>query len=332
MEDNTIEFITPDLFIPIEFDAQDRLIDVIFVERKPIGELAWYLRLERHALHDETLTITNTAYKTTDLDSFGNEVPLDSVGEWADLEDEITYEGVERPDFGYYRNPIKNLVDGSACGVSIFDSAIEQIQDADEQYAGLKWEYKSGERAIHASPEAFAPGSDYLDSLDSRLYRKLGLEMGDGKDLFDVFSPDFRDQSLLNGFNAYLRRIEFNVGLAYGDLSDVQDVEKTATEIAAAKKRKFNTIKAIQDNLKDCLEDLVYALAFYNDLTGSGYEFSCEFHDSILTDEDAENASMREDVAAGMLRPEIYLAKRYGVTEEEALSMMPSSGAIDDGD
>ena len=32
---------------------------------------------------------------------------------------------------------------------------------------------------------------------------------------------------------------------------------------------------------------------------------------------------MLTDVSANILRPEIYLAKKYGVTEEEALKMMP---------
>ena len=31
----------------------------------------------------------------------------------------ITYPGMNRMDFGYYRNPIKNKIDGSACGVDL---------------------------------------------------------------------------------------------------------------------------------------------------------------------------------------------------------------------
>lgn len=93
----------------------------------------------------------------------------------------------------------------------------------------------------------------------------------------------------------------FSVCLSYGDLSDVADVDKTATEAKIAKKRKFNMVAAIQSNLKDCLEDLVYALAFYNAMLRSGYEFSCTFKDSILEDEATERENDRADVALGAI-------------------------------
>ena len=143
------------------------------------------------------------------------------------------------------------------------------------------------------------------------------------KRLIQGVQSELREQSLINGLNAYLRRIEFNVCLSYGDLSDVNDVDKTATEAKIAKKRKYNMVKAIQSNLKDCLEDLAYALAFYNALTQSGYEFLCNFKDSILVDEETERQQDRQDLAAGIMRPEEYRAKWYGETLEEAAKNLP---------
>ena len=64
------------------------------------------------------------------------------------------------------------------------------------------------------------------------------------------------------------------MGLAYGDLSDVSYVDKTATEVKIAKQRKYNRVAAIQENLKECLSDFVDALAFYNALYTSGYTLS----------------------------------------------------------
>ena len=32
---------------------------------------------------------------------------------------------------------------------------------------------------------------------------------------------------------------------------------------------------------------------------------------------------MQQDVTAGIIRKELYIAKKYGVSEEEALKMMP---------
>lgn len=50
-------------------------------------------------------------------------------------------------DFGYYKNPLRNDVDGSACGVSIFEQRADALRNADIQAARFDWEYDSGERA-----------------------------------------------------------------------------------------------------------------------------------------------------------------------------------------
>ena len=162
-----------------------------------------------------------------------------------------------------------------------------------------------------------------MPKLSERLYRALNLSKGNGDDIYQEYSPEFRDSNIISGLNAYLRRIEFNSCLSYGDLSDVNEVDKTATEAKIAKKRKFNRVKAIQSNLKDCLEDLVYALAFYNGLTKTGYEFVCTFKDSILVDEETERQQDRQDVAMGVMSLLEYRCKWYGETETEAKKNLP---------
>lgn len=328
---NKVEYVTADKFIPIEFDSRGRLTNVIFIEVKREKEDSYYFRFEHHKLDNTGLTITNRAFHSTDISTIGRQVPLNSVEEWAKLPEQVTYPGVIKPDFGYYRNPIKNDIDGSFCGVSIFDSAIEDIRRADIQAARLDWEFESGERAIHvdiaalqAQPEIGANGKTKfaLPKLNKRLYRGLNLTAGTNEELYKEYSPGFRDQSIINGLNAILRRIEFNVSLAYGDLSDVSFVEKTATESKITKKRKYNMVTAIQKNLKDCLEDLVYALAFYNALTKSGYEFVCNFKDSILVDEETERQQDKADVAIGAMQLWEYRMKWYGEDEATAKSMI----------
>lgn len=330
---NAVEYITADRFIPIAFDAKGRLTSVVFIQTKRIGDDNFYLRFEYHEWkQDLTLYIQNKAYHTSNPSSIGSPVDLSVVDEWAVLPENITYVGVERPDFGYYRNPIKNEIDGSSCGVSIYDSAIKLIKKTDIQFGRLDWEFESGERAVHVDVTALqaVPILDgkgktkyTLPKLNKRLYRGLSLSKSNGEDLYQEYSPEFRDGSIINGLNAYLRRIEFNTSLSYGDLSDVSDVDKTATEAKIAKKRKYNMVKAIQSNLRDCLEDLAYALAFHNALTQSGYEFLCTFKDSILVDEEEERQQDRLDMAAGILRPEEYRAKWYGETLEEAAKNLP---------
>lgn len=337
---SAVEYVTADRFVPLSFDARGRLTSVVFIQVKRISEDNFYLRFEFHEWNqDQTLRIQNMVYHTSNPTSIGSPVELSVVDEWAALPEDVLYQGVERPDFGYYRNPIKNEIDNSVCGVSVFDSAISMIRKTDVQFGRLDWEFESGERAVHVDVTALqaAPTLDskgktkyVLPKLNKRLYRGLNLSKSNGEELYQEYSPEFRDQSIINGLNAYLRRIEFNVCLSYGDLSDVNDVDKTATEAKIAKKRKYNMVKAIQSNLKDCLEDLAYALAFYNGMTQSGYEFLCTFKDSILVDEEEERQQDRNDVAMGVMRLEEYRAKWYGETLEEAAKNLPEPAAVEE--
>ena len=63
-----------------------------------------------------------------------------------------------------------------------------------------------------------------------------------------------------------------------------------------------------------------------------GPEVTFNWDDSIVIDKQAELLAMQQDGASGILRPEIYLAKKYGVTEKEALKMMPDTEeTVDEG-
>lgn len=305
------EFVTADKFVPISFTADGKLESVVFISTKQIKTDSIYRRFELHELTPQGLHISNRAYHSKAETDIGRECALEEVSEWAGLTPDVLFL-TDRMDFGYYRNPLKNEIDGAFCGVSIYDSAIDLIKKADVQFGRLEWEFESGERAINVDITAINTDNK-ADKLDKRLYRGL-----DSRDLFQEFSPVFREQNIINGLDQIKRAIEFNVGLAYGDLSDVQTIEKTATEIKHAKQRKYNRINAIETNLKSCLDDFVYGLAFYNKLSNSGYEFVCNFKDSILTDEDTERKQDLQDVSIGALPLWKYIMKWQGLTEEEA--------------
>ena len=64
-------------------------------------------------------------------------------------------------------------------------------------------------------------------------------------------------------------------------------------------------------------------LNFLDFLTEKKYEMSFDWDDSIVIDKEQELASMQQDAVAGFIRKELYVAAKYGVSEEEALKMMP---------
>lgn len=327
------EFVSADKIIPISFGDDGKPNDIAFLTVKKVGDADYFTRIERHYFVNGNLTIENKCFHSQTENDIGLPCSLEAVEEWESIEPgPITYPGMNRMDFGFYRNPIKNKIDGSACGVSIFDSATDMIKKADIQGARLDWEYESGERAIHVDNRALkqdkSTGRFGMSKLNKRLYRGMDLEAGKDQELLKEYSPEMRDESFKRGLEEYKREIEFSVGLACGDLSNAQEVAKTATEIKASKNRKYNRVTAIQNNLYDCLEDFVAGLAFYNSMLNSGYEFSCKFNDSILTDEETERQQDRQDVSMGVMSHLEYRMKWYNEDEETAKKMLPEQNQI----
>lgn len=325
------EYITADKMIPISFDDDGKPNDIAFLSVKRVGENNYYFRLERHYFTNGNLTIENNCYHSQSRSDIGQRCELENVPEWANIQPgPIIYPGMTQMDFGYYQNPVENKIDESGCGVSIYESAIGLIRKADRQAARLDWEYESGERAIHVDERALkhSKGKTYLPKLSNRLYRGLNLDDGKDKELFKEYSPQMRDEAYKRGLEECKREIEFNVGFAYGDLSDVQNVEKTATEVLTSKTRKYNRVTAIQNNLEKCLQDFVQALAFYNGCYMSGIEFACKFKDSILTDEESERQQDRQDVSMGAMSLLEYRMKWYNEDEETARAKLPEQNQV----
>ena len=324
--EDKVQFVAQNAFIPVEYNIWGVPVKVIFPEFKQLGD-KYYTRLEYHSLDPVNgLTITNKAYCSTSKSTLGREIQLTDVAEWSDLESQISFPLMKRNAFGYYRNPLKNTVDGTHSGVSVFESAVGIIEKCDIQFGRLDWEFESGERAVHVDPSALKANGK-LPKLNKRLYRAVDIDFKDGE-LIKEFSPQLRQGDYIAGLEEYKRNIEFEVGLSYGDISNVNLVEKTATEIKAGKKRKYDTVTAIQNNLKACLDDFVYALAFWNAQVLSGYEFICDFKDSILADDEAEREQDRKDVAMGVMRLEEYRSKWYGETVETALASLPDIAKV----
>lgn len=324
--DGRSEFVSADKFVPIAFDDEGKPSDIMFFTRKKVGENSWFTRVERHYFdHNHNLVIENRCYRSSSESMIGSPGNLADIDEWTNIEPgPIVFPGMTKNDYGYFRVPLKNRVDGSSCGVSIYSAAVSAIRKADIQYGRLDWEYSSGERAVHVDERALRhkDGRVKLPEGKQRLYRGLNLEQNQGE-LYKEYSPAMRDEAYIRGLEKTYRNIEFIVGLAYGDLSDASEVDKTATEIRASKQRKYNRVNAIQENLRDCLSDFVDALAFYSELYTTKYEFSCAFNDSILTDEESEREQDRKDVAMGVMGLAEYRAKWYQEDEETAAANLP---------
>lgn len=344
-----VDLVQADSFYPVSYNSRKEITAAVFVETKQEGDNL-YTRLEYHRFNDSgNYQITNQAFKKKNYGNnivnnsdLGNQVSLSEVADWENIEEEVEIKNIDKPLFSYFKMPMANTIEtGSPLGVSVYSRAIDLIKEADKQYSRILWEYEGSELAVHAAAELFKPKRDKNGNITSgempvgkeRLYRKLDIDTSDpnGSKPLDVFNPEIRDTSLYNGLNKQLRLIEFNVGLAYGTLSDLQEVDKTAEEIKSSKQRSYQTVKDIQKALKKALKDLIYAmntLAQLYKLSTKKIDIekdvSFDFDDSIIVDKKTELIEMRNDIVAGIIDPIFYIMEKYGKTEEEARKMMPS--------
>lgn len=329
----TVQYVQADCFFPISFDSSGNIVQCVFTEQFRKNQKI-YTRLEVHSLENKKLNIINRVFVSTNDYSLGSEVGPGVVDRWSELIPTVSYEGVNKLPFGYLKIPLANEADAdSPLGTSVYARAKDSIKLADKRYSQIDWEYDAKETAIHIA-DSLLKYDKTRDKFEypggkERLYRTLEYSSGaNDKLLLDAFSPDIRDQSYYNGLNNQLKLVEFHCNLAYGTISDPQNVDKTAEEIKASKQRSYTAVKEIQKATQTALEDLIEAMDFYAtvyNLAPLGvYEMTFNWDDSIVVDKEKELMSMQQDAVSGMIRKEIYIARKYGVTEEEALKMMPA--------
>ncbi len=298
-----IDCVQAERFVPTAVDPAGNITSCVFLDRIFKGK-KYYTRIEEHTWLDDMYVVRNTTYVSDTDISLGRRTSLSDIPEWGNLQPETYIKGIKRPLFAYFKMPMANRFDtDSPLGISVFAGSLKLIDDANKQYERLLWEFESGERAVYADETAFKTDKDGNKILpDKRLYRLLNSE-----ELFEEWTPTLREGNLIKGLNEILRKIEFNTGLAYGTLSDTQDVDKTAEEIKSSKQRSYSTVSDIQSALKNALLELVEVLQIFADLYELCPDGECsvsfDFDDSIIADRKTEFEEKMRLVSLGILQP-----------------------------
>lgn len=197
----------------------------------------------------------------------GTRVPLNSCENTAYLDDYYVLEDINR-----HLCSVISLDNGMTYnkGRSLYDSSIHLIENAEKQYDSLLWEYKGGELAIDANADLFkvmgkSRGGYVLPEGKERLYRRL--EGANPEFDIKVFAPALRDESYIRGLNQIYRQIENNCNLYHGALSDVDQVQKSATEVIASKQRFYAMIMMIKNKFKVGIQEIIEnCLTIYNNM------------------------------------------------------------------
>ena len=311
-----VEMVQADAFFPLEAGPDGKITSAVFLEQVRQRE-KWFTRMEEHRMTQEGVLVTNRAFVSNGAERLAQQIPLESLRQWAGLERQALLQGRTSPLFVYLKMPFGNTVEPECVlGASIAARAMELLEEADRQYSRLLWEYEGGELAVDADSTYLTGGR--MPQTTRRLFRSLNT----GADFYHVFNPDFRDGSLRAGLNELLRRIEFSCGLSYGIISDPGQREMTATEIVSAKQRLFSTVKEIQNTLERALEELLNIMNYWADflpgVPAGGYRTDYRWDDSIVTDTTAEKAQFLQEIAAGVRQPWEFRVRFLGETKEQA--------------
>lgn len=334
--------ITQDNFLPIEYDSE-HITGAIFIDQQ-IKNGIYFTRIEKQVYDYQTCThiIESRFFVSKSQDTFGDEVDPKGYDIWADYQPYVTIENVDRPLFAFWRVPFANQIDkDSPLGVSVYSRAVKLLKEADLQWDRYLWEFKGGELAVHAGEEVLRrkpyqdgkniSGRFEMPETRERLFRLFDVSSDDeGKAFYNVYNPNLRDENYSSGLNEIKRQIEFNCSLAYGTLSNPNNVDKTAEEIKASKQRSYAAIKDMQTSLEAVLEDYIYALDTITTVChlfpAGDYEVSFNWGDGVLEDKDKEQAIQLQEVNSRIRKPTDYLKWRYGLDDDQAQTMLPKTG------
>lgn len=315
-----ITIVTRDNAIILGRDQDGNVTDMGLAEQ--VEERGYYYTLyERRTVEDGKLVIESRLYQSEDKDNKGSEVPLDTLDRYADIERE-TELPVDNIGMASVKCPAENCVDGSDDPVSVYAAATGLIHLINRNEFLLNTEFENGQSRIIASADILKGNRELADTLF------VALEDDPESVGITTFSPALREQSFQSRKSEYLRNIETLIGLKRGILSQVEAVERTATEITSSQGDYNLTIIDFQDAWNEAVKELVYLFA---DLSGAykmgshnvnEEDIMIDWGNGILYDRDKKFSELLTMVQSGLLKPEIALAWYYDIdwTKPEELA------------
>jgi len=151
-----------------------------------------------------------------------------------------------------------NCVDGSNDGVSVYAPATALLERIEENEEQLRREFANGASRLVVSRDLLTAGQ-----LKDSVF--VALDEAPETVGITVFNPQLREQSYINRQQSYLRALENIIGLKRGLLSQVEAVDRTATEITSSEGEYMTTIRELREAWEQTARD---ALTILENLTG----------------------------------------------------------------
>ena len=283
----------------------------------------FYTLLERRSLDDAgRLVIENKLFCSWDGQSIGTPVPLSTLPQYAALQPAATVGDVGGLGLVSLRLPLENCVDGSADPVSVYAAAAGLIHNINRNERQLSREFENGQSRVFASADLLSRRPGGRRELPPGLF--VGLDDNPKDTGVTIFSPALRQQSFLERKREYLRNLETVIGLKRGLLGEVEAAQRTATEVTSSQGDYSLTIQDLQQMWEGAVRRTIALCGRLGTLYRLSGAFepdpdkavSIDWGNGVLYDKDKAWAETMQLVSAGMLRPEIALAWKYGLPWE----------------
>lgn len=303
-------------------DRQGAPNDIVTAEYTS-DSCGFYSLLERRTVDGRGyLTIRNKLYRSDSRDSLGTPVALHSLERYKELPDEYTFpEPLGGLGLVWLKTPIENCVDGSPDGVSVYAPAVGLIHNIDHNESLLNGEFDRGQSRIIASADLLRKDRSGRRRLEDKVF--VGIDDDPQAVGLTIFSPELREQSFLARKQSYLRAAESVIGLKRGLLSEVEETERTATEVTSSAGDYNLTIISFQKMFESAVKEAVRICGLLGPLyhvldahVVAEDAVSIDFGNGVLYDEDKTWADYLDMVSRGLLKPEIALGWRFGMPAE----------------
>lgn len=318
-------------YLPTRYDFDGTLTGAVITKQLIEGDKK-ILLVENHLYENKSHTVQTEVFEIS-----GETLKKRNLADFSQTKDITplyTWENVDTPFIVEFRNRFVNRIDGSQVPVSMIAGNENLIEDADKQYARLIWEQQGGELKVFADEDLFSKrqgrdGQESTVQIDSELKKLFVTFHGDtqeGTSKIFTHAPQLRTEQQIAALQQILKRIELAMNVGKGTLSDLEQVQQTATQFTGGKKAFYSIVDTIESELEKKYKQCAYIFAYMmSAFTGALYDpdISIEFNDMTRKDPMQVKQTAMQEVAAGLLNKWEYRVKFYGEDEDTAKANTP---------
>ena len=218
--------------------------------------------------------------------------------------------------------------DATPLGVSVYDDGIDAIRLLDETFNQFYWHVKLSTPRVFLDDEMVSrdPGTGRVDlttTLDEVLFSRVAGTVTDRVPI-TVYNPEMRVEESERSIDDALSimSLKCKLGPNYFSFTRSQGL-RTATEVVSDNAVLLRSVRANENVAGAAIAGALRgSYAAWLSLSGRPSSevpgLEVEWDDSVIEDTQAARTQMKDDIARGLCPRWRYLARFYGMTEEEA--------------